>query len=93
MGGRKGYCASADLARVNVRQNRTFRQGAEAAALPTAGAGAQACEGDRLGLDEEGHRTVVDQFHLHAGCKLAGGDGCAELAEAELKGETVSDTE
>src|SRR2546430_1702493 len=69
------------LALSNVRQNRTFRQVAEAAALPTAGAGARACEGDRLGLDEEGDGTVIDQLDLHSGCKLPGGDGCAEIAE------------
>src|SRR5438132_4983314 len=69
------------LALSNVRQNRTFRQVAEAAALPTAGVGARACEGDRLGLDEEGDGTIIDQLDLHSGCKLPGGDGCAEIAE------------
>src|ERR671911_945743 len=33
------------------------------------------------GLDEEGHRPVVDQLDLHVGCKLARGDGCAEIAQ------------
>src|SRR4029450_5759331 len=34
------------------------------------------------GLYEEGHGTVVDQLDLHSGCNLAGGAGCAEVAEA-----------